>query len=158
MVNPPAEAGVQTALVKVYVEILQFCIGARHVFMLRGGNKGNPLLRSLDHAFKALWQPLEARFKSTVNNLQRYNMLLQHEVRAASTKAATTHYDKSEQEYAHSSNARGRQDLADQASRRRRLFTWLNATSKNQDAYHAAKKLRQDGTCRWLMRQRTFVD
>ena len=127
--------------------------------MLRGGNKGNLLLRPFrDHAFKALWQPFEAQFKSTVNNLQKYNMLLENEVRAASTKAATTHYDKSEQEYAHSSNARGRQDLADQASRRRHLFTWLNATSKNQDAYHAAKKLRQDGTCQWLMRQRTFVD
>ena len=37
----PTEAGVQKALVKVYVETLQFCISARHVFMLRGGKKGN---------------------------------------------------------------------------------------------------------------------
>ena len=67
-----------------------------------------------DHPFKAIWQPFEAQFKSTVSNFQRYRMLLEDEVRAASAKAATCHYDKSEKEYAQSKDARDRQDVADQ--------------------------------------------
>ncbi|RFU35207.1 hypothetical protein B7463_g1158, partial [Scytalidium lignicola] len=147
----PGRSGVQSALVKVYVDTIDFCVKVRNVFLTQITPR-----EPRDPSVKSFWKTFESEFGAMIQNFRKNRQYLESEVNAAGLQAAAEHYKNFEVEAGQARLLRETGETLHMLQRRKQLLLWIHATSNNERSFERARSLRHAGTCRWILDNNDF--